>query len=95
MTPGHCTAVPAPLGEPVYRSVDNVSITTMNKLIPGQWKCICGACGHLQTTELPDLDAYYATEYEINLASEDDDQLYKVIDGRPVHRAGHHNSAIG
>ncbi len=88
MLPDRCNACTAPLGEPVYRSVDNASITTMNKVIPGRTEVyFCEACGHLQTTELPDLDAYYATEYEINLASEDDDQLYKVIDGRPVYRA--------
>jgi SAM-dependent methyltransferase len=95
MTPGHCNVCAAPLGEPVYRSVDNASITTMNKVIPGRTEVyFCGECGHLQTTELPDLDAYYATEYEINLASEDDDQLYKVIDGRPVYRAEHQANVL-
>jgi len=90
MTPGHCNVCAAALGEPVYRSVDNASITTMNKIIPGRTEVyFCGTCSHLQTTELPDLDAYYATDYEINLASEDDDQLYQVIDGRPVYRAEH------
>jgi hypothetical protein len=67
----------------------------MNKIIPGRTEVFfCGACGHLQTTELPNLDAYYATEYEINFASEDDDQLYKVIDGRPVYRAEHQANVL-
>ena len=95
MTPALCNVCAAPLGDPVYRSVDNASITTMNKIIPGRTEVyFCGACGHLQTTELPNLDAYYATEYEINLASEDDDQLYKVVDGRPVYRAEHQANVL-
>jgi SAM-dependent methyltransferase len=85
-----CNVCGGPPGSPVYRSADNASITTMNKVIPGRTEVyFCGACGHLQTTELPDLDRYYASEYEINLATDDDDQLYKVVDGRPVYRAEH------
>ena len=95
MAPGQCNICAAPLGQPVYRSANNASITTMNKVIPGRTEVFfCGACGHLQTTELPNLDAYYATEYEINFASEDDDQLYKVIDGRPVYRAEHQANVL-
>ena len=95
MGPQQCNICGAPLGRPVYRSANNASITTMNKIIPGRTEVFfCGACGHLQTTELPDLDAYYATEYEINFASEDDDQLYKVIDGRPVYRAEHQANVL-
>jgi SAM-dependent methyltransferase len=95
MGPQQCNICGAPLGQPVYRSANNASMTTMNKIIPGRTEVFfCGACGHLQTTELPDLDAYYATEYEINFASEDDDQLYKVIDGRPVYRAEHQANVL-
>jgi len=95
MTPRPCNVCSAPLGEPVYRSVDKVSITTMNKVIPGRTEVyFCGTCGHLQTNALPDLDSYYANEYEINLASEDDDQLYKVIDGRPIYRAEHQANVL-
>ena len=95
MAPGQCNICASPLGQPVYRSANNASITTMNKIIPGRTEVFfCGACGHLQTTELPNLDAYYATEYEINFASEDDDQLYKVIDGRPVYRAEHQANVL-
>lgn len=74
----------------IFESPDNLSITTMNKIIEGKTHVsFCEKCGHLQTNELPDLVEYYAQEYEINLASEDDDQLYKVINGKPVYRSEH------
>jgi len=74
----------------IYESPDNLSITTMNKLVTGKTNVyFCDKCGHLQTSELPNLVEYYANEYEVNLASEDDDQLYKIVDGKPIFRAEH------
>jgi SAM-dependent methyltransferase len=74
----------------MYESPDHLSITTMNKLIDGKTQVyFCHHCGHLQTNKLENLEQFYAEEYETNLYSEDDDQLYKVIDGIPVYRADH------
>jgi SAM-dependent methyltransferase len=67
----------------------------MNKIIAGRTDVyFCGACGHLQTTALPNLDTYYANEYQINFASEDEDQLYKMVDGLPVYRAEHQANVL-
>jgi SAM-dependent methyltransferase len=78
------------MGLPIYESADNSSITTMNKIIKGRTQVyFCESCSHLQTNALPNLAEYYAQEYEINTASEDTDQLYKVVDGRVVYRADH------
>jgi len=67
----------------------------MNTLIDGKTSVyFCHNCGHLQTNELPDLADYYASEYEINLNSEDDDQLYKVIDGKTIYRADHQAAVL-
>jgi SAM-dependent methyltransferase len=67
----------------------------MNKLINGRKRVyFCEKCGHLQTSELPNLVEYYAQEYEINLASDDDDQLYKVVDGKPIYRAEHQAAVL-
>jgi SAM-dependent methyltransferase len=80
---------------PLYESPDDFSITTMNKLVPGKTRVYyCRFCGHLQTSELPNLKDYYAHEYEINLASEDDDQIYRVVDGKPVFRADHQATVL-
>lgn len=46
----------------------------------------CSACAHCQSDDLPNLDAFYDTNYKISLASEDHDQLFEVRDGKPVYR---------
>lgn len=75
------------LGFPIYTSSDNVSITTMCKKIAGKSKVYyCEKCGHLQTSELANLAEYYAAEYEVNLHSEDDDQMYEVAGDEIVYR---------
>lgn len=47
---------------------------------------ICSVCGHMQSADLPDVQKFYDTEYQISLTSEDADQLYDVVDGVPVYR---------
>lgn len=47
---------------------------------------ICESCGHMQSADLPDVQKFYDTEYQISLTSEDADQLYDVVDGKPVYR---------
>lgn len=89
-----CNVCSSRLCTPLYESADNSSITTMNKVIQGRTRVFfCDRCGHLQTSALPDLARYYAEEYAINLASDEDDQLYKVIDGKPIYRAAHQAAA--
>jgi SAM-dependent methyltransferase len=83
------------LDSALYESPDNLSITTMNKLIDGRTRVFfCDRCGHLQTSELPNLEKYYAEEYEINLASEGEDQLYAVVGGKPIYRAEHQAAVL-
>ena len=79
----------------VYESADNVSVTTMNKLVSGKTSVyFCDCCGHLQTNELVNLHQYYADEYEINLTSEDADQLYAIINGQPIYRGVHQANTL-
>jgi len=90
-----CNVCGEPFRAPIYQSPDELSITTMNKLVPGKTLLyFCETCSHLQTSELPNLKEYYAFEYEINLASEDDDQIYDVINGEPVFRADHQAATL-
>ena len=71
-----CNVCSADLGPPVYRGGERTSLTTMNKVVPGQTRIYhCAVCDHVQTEELPDLERYYAEEYTINEAGIDDDQL--------------------
>ena len=79
----------------IYESPDDLSVTTMNKLISGKTTvCFCERCGHLQTNELANLKAYYAEEYEVNLNSEDDDQLYTIVDKVSVYRSEHQANVL-
>lgn len=86
----HCNICDASFDRPVYVSPANRSITTMGTVYEGKTEVFfCKHCGHLQTTELPNLYEYYDSEYEINIQSEEDDQLYKIVDGKHVYRAEH------
>ncbi len=86
----NCNVCGGALVDPIYQSASDSSFTTMNARVAGRTEVyLCRRCGHLQTSELPDLASYYANVYEINLASEEADQLYKIVDGRPVYRADH------
>ncbi|WP_431821030.1 class I SAM-dependent methyltransferase [Burkholderia sp. F1] len=67
----------------------------MSTLVQGRtYVYFCDRCGHLQTSELPNLAEYYSTEYAINDASEDDDQVYKIVDGQPLFRADHQAAVL-
>lgn len=47
---------------------------------------ICDSCGHMQSADLPDVQKFYDTEYQISLTSEDADQLYDFVEGKPIYR---------
>lgn len=90
-----CNVCDNELGAPVFRSGERFSLTTMNKLVEGETiVTYCPVCDHTQTDELPNLQEFYASEYEINLDSADDDQLYAVIDGQEVYRSDHQAAVL-
>ena len=85
-----CAVCSKPFGAPIFESSEAKSLTTMNVLIDGKTTVyFCDNCHHGQTNELPDLVTYYDQEYEINIDSEESDQLYDVVDGKEVYRSEH------
>ena len=75
---------------PVYVSTEEVSITSLTEIRAGRTEVFCCAsCGQLQTPPLPDLDNYYDEQYRILIDSEEEDQLYKIVDGEKVFRVQH------
>ena len=75
---------------PVYVSAENVSITSLTEIRRGRTEVFsCANCGHLQTPPLPDLDHYYNEQYRILLDSDDEDQLYKIVNGEKLFRVPH------
>jgi len=87
----NCVVCDWELGEPLYRSPQPRSITSLCEVLPhGVTVHFCDRCGHLQTGALGDLAAYYNQSYKILIASEDEDQLYTtLLDGRKVFRTEH------
>ena len=47
---------------------------------------LCENCGHVQTNEFSSVETYYDTEYKISMQSDEHDQLYDVVNGKPVYR---------
>jgi SAM-dependent methyltransferase len=86
----HCHICQHPLGAPIFQSPRDVSITSLCEVRPGQVQVwFCRSCGHLQTGVLTDLQAYYDQDYKILIESEEEDQLYALVDGRKIYRTDH------
>ncbi|HIG81374.1 MAG TPA: methyltransferase domain-containing protein [Verrucomicrobiales bacterium] len=85
-----CNICDEPLGAPVYESARPVSITSLCQVLDGPTRVWhCENCGHTQTAPLPALEKFYAEDYHILTASEDEDQLYAVREGRKIFRTEH------
>lgn len=86
----HCNVCASDLGPPIYRSGTERSLTSLGTLRDGPTEVhFCDQCGHAQTPDLVDARAFYAAEYDILLASEEEDQLYQVANGCAVLRVEH------
>src|SRR5690348_11552768 len=85
-----CNICGEQLPQPVYVGPPSLSITSLCEIRPGRTEVFfCNRCGHLQTTPLSEIDAYYESQYRILLDSDDEDQLYKIKDGKKIFRIDH------
>ncbi|MGF6256224.1 methyltransferase domain-containing protein [Ensifer sp. LBL] len=51
---------------------------------------VCAGCGHAQSDDIPDIQAFYDTGYRISLNSENHDQIFAVsADGAITYRTDH------
>jgi SAM-dependent methyltransferase len=90
-----CNVCATAIAAPIYTSAGSVSITSLCKVLEEKTHVsFCGACGHLQTDVLAELDAYYDEEYKILIESEEEDQLYKVVGGKKIFRTEHQVSTL-
>ena len=84
-----CRICEALLEPPVFEA-QPPSISSICTLIPAPAVIhACRKCGHVQSPNLPSIEAFYDTEYRISLATEGYDQLYDMADGKPLFRAEH------
>ncbi len=85
-----CIICTEPLGAPVYESAKPVSITSLCQVLGGRtrvWHCT--NCSHTQTEPLPALEKFYAEDYHILTANEEEDQLYELRNGQKIFRTEH------
>jgi SAM-dependent methyltransferase len=85
-----CAVCASPLTHLLYDSGDRGSLTSLARPHAGRTRVhACRACAHLQTEAIAGVDAFYESEYDILVDSEEEDQVYEVRDGRPVFRTQH------
>lgn len=80
--------------ELIYKSSQG-SISSICELNNGNIKVyLCNNCLHVMTEFKMNHDKYYDTEYNILTQSEDEDQLYKVINNKTIFRTQHQASLL-
>ena len=87
-----CCICQSNLGKPVYESSAPFSITSLCQVLEGRTRVWhCEECGHTQTAPLPTLEKFYAEDYHILTASEEEDQLYEVRGSEKIFRTEHNS----
>lgn len=86
-----CNVCAAPLTHALYESEGTHSLTSLCQVRPGVTRVYaCVRCAHLQTEEMADSAAFYESDYDILVHSEEEDQIYEVKpDGTQVYRTAH------
>lgn len=85
-----CYVCAYPQCEVLYQSQGDRSLTSLCQIHPGATSVyVCPRCGHCQSDVMNDVEAYYDTEYDILVDSEEEDQIYEVVAGKPIYRTEH------
>ena len=78
------------MNEPLYKSRGAKSIISLSQIYNEPTVVYFDeSIGHLQTNEIESIDKYYDEQYEFFNQSDEDDILYKVIDGKKIFRQQH------
>lgn len=89
-----CRICKTEMAAPVY-AAPAPAMTSLSTLIATPTEVfVCDACAHVQSPDLPDVQAFYDREYRISLQSDEHDQLYEQRDDGPVFRTGHQASLV-
>ncbi len=85
-----CNVCNSVLEKILYKSQSSKSLTSLCTVYEGTVLVyFCTQCGHLQSEEIENIDGYYDKDYDILISSEDEDQIYEVINGLNVYRTSH------
>lgn len=86
----NCALTGRILKMPIYQSQGNLSVTSLSQTYEGKTVVYFNEeIGHLQTKEIEDIDVYYDKQYQFFNQSDEDDILYKVVDGQKIFRQEH------
>lgn len=84
-----CRVCAAALGAPDYTAPAPAMTSLSTWLDVPTEVHVCRACGHVQSPDLPDVQAFYDHDYRISLQSDDHDQLYEMGPSGPIFRTAH------
>lgn len=86
----NCNLCSKPFGDKIYDSGSARSLTSLCTTYAGATQVyFCHGCGHVQSLEIDNIAGYYDCDYDILVTSEEEDQIYEVINGRNVYRTEH------
>lgn len=86
----NCNLCGKPLADKIYESGSARSLTSLCTVYDGQTQVyFCHGCGHVQSVEIDNIDKYYDSDYDILVESEEEDQIYEVVNGANVYRTEH------
>ncbi len=85
-----CALTGKPLQTPIYQSQGSLSVTSLSQTYEGKTVVYFNEeIGHLQTKEIENIEVYYDKQYQFFNQSDEDDILYKVVDGKKIFRQEH------
>lgn len=90
-----CVVCDSVIESPLYESQTATAINSLAQLTSGKtvvW--LCAVCGHAQSNELPNVEAFYENSYNISIGSADEDQVYEVVLGQLIYRHDHQLSVL-
>ncbi len=91
----NCNICEIKLTKNIYNSESTKSLTSLCTLYDGPTQVFfCQECGHVQSVEIANIDEYYKSDYDILVESEEEDQIYEMINGQPLYRTEHQVSTL-
>lgn len=90
MKENYCIVCEEPLNNLIYQSSGSDSLTSLCEVSATDTSVyFCKNCGHIQTSEIKNIDEYYDTQYKILIDSEEEQQLYEIKNGNRIYRFDH------
>lgn len=85
-----CRVCGSYIAEAAYEASAPALTTTMAFVDIPTTAFVCNECGHAQSGDLPDIEAFYDTSYQISMESDDHDQIFAVdAHNQPIYRTDH------